>query len=76
MLLILKDSVKEKAQVYADVQALKKLDEQLTVILSEEISKIIENSEIQSRTTRSYLKSDIFAERLCEYLDNRKLLNN
>ncbi|GJD19293.1 hypothetical protein RIVM261_042490 [Rivularia sp. IAM M-261] len=76
MLLILKDSVKEKAQVYADVHALKKLDEQLTAILSEEISKIIENSEIQSRTTRSYLKSDIFAERLCEYLDNRKLLNN
>lgn len=76
MLLILKDSVTEKAKVYADVQALKKLDEQLTIILSSEISKIIENSAIQSRTTKIYLKGDIFAERLCEYLNNRKLLNH
>ncbi len=76
MLLILKDSVKEKAKVYADVQALKKLDEQLTIILSSEISKIIENSAIQSRTMKIHLKRDIFAESLCEYLSNRKLLNH
>ncbi|MBD2776389.1 hypothetical protein [Iningainema tapete] len=76
MLMALKDLVKEKAKVYADVKALKQLDEQLTILLSSEISKIIENAEIQSRTMKSNLKTDIFAERLCEYLDIRKQDNN
>jgi hypothetical protein len=76
MLIILKDSVKEQAKKYADVQALNKLDEQLTIFLSSEISKIIENTESQSRTAKNYLKTDIFAERLCEYLDMRKQANN
>lgn len=76
MLMILKDAVKEQAKRYGSVQSLNKLDEQLTIILSSEISKIIENSEAQSRTAKSYLKSDIFAERLCAYLDIRKQENN
>jgi hypothetical protein len=76
MLIILKDSVKEQAKKYADVQALNQLDEQLTIFLSSEISKIIENAESQSRTAKNYLKTDIFAQRLCEYLDMRKQANN
>jgi hypothetical protein len=76
MLIILKDSVKEQAKKYGDVEALKKLDEQLTILLSSEISKIIENAESQSRTAKNYLKNDIFAERLCKYLDMRKQANN
>lgn len=72
MLVILKDSVKEKAKVYADIQALKNIDEKLTVVIFEEISQMIENSESQSRTIKSHLKADIFAERLCEYLQSRK----
>ena len=76
MLMILKKSVKEQAKKYADVQALSKLDEQLTTFLLSEISKIIENAESQSRTAKNYLKTDIFAERLCEYLDIRKQATN
>ncbi|MUG93434.1 hypothetical protein F7734_13740 [Scytonema sp. UIC 10036] len=76
MLMALKDAVKEKAKLYAEREVLKQLDEQLTIVLSSEISKIIENAEIQSRTMKSYLKPDIFAERLCEYLDIRKQENN
>lgn len=76
MLMLLKDSVKEKAKLYADIEALNKLDEQLTIILASEISKIIENAEIQSRTMKSHLKTDIFAQVLCEYLDIRKQDNN
>jgi DNA-binding transcriptional regulator GbsR (MarR family) len=76
MLIILKDSVKEKAKLYADIKALNKLDEQLTIVLASEISKIIENAESQSRTAKNYLKTDIFAEFLCEYLDIRKQANN
>lgn len=76
MLMILKDSVKEQAKKYADVEALNQLDEQITIFLSSEISKIIENAESQSRTAKNYLKTDIFAERLCEYLDIRKQANN
>jgi hypothetical protein len=76
MLIILKDSVKEQAKKYADVEALNKLDEQLTIFLLSEISKIIENAESQSRTAKNYLKTDIFAQRLCEYLDMRKQANN
>ncbi|MEC4812722.1 MAG: hypothetical protein SAK29_05530 [Scytonema sp. PMC 1069.18] len=72
MLVILKNSLKEKAKVYVDIQALKKLDEQLTSFLLEEISQMLQNSEIQSRTMKTHLKADIFAERLCEYLQNRK----
>lgn len=72
MLVILKDSVIEKAKIYADIQALKNLDEQLKVIFSEEIRQMMKNSEIQSRTMKAHLKSDIFAERLCEYLQSRK----
>ncbi|OKH35475.1 hypothetical protein FACHB389_12520 [Nostoc calcicola FACHB-389] len=72
MLVILKDSVIEKAKVYADIQALKNLDEQLKVILLEEIRQMMKNSESQSRTMKNYLKGDIFAERLCEYLQTRK----
>ncbi len=76
MLIILKDSLKEQAKKYADMETLNKLDEQLTIFLSSEISKIIENAESQSRTAKNYLKTDIFAERLCEYLDIRKQANN
>jgi hypothetical protein len=76
MLIILKDSVKEQAKKYADVEALNKLDEQLTILLSSEISKIIENAESQSRTAKNYLKNEIFAQLLCEYLDMRKQGNN
>ncbi len=76
MLIILKDSLKEQAKKYADIETLNKLDEQLTIFLSSEISKIIENAESQSRTAKNYLKTDIFAERLCEYLDIRKQANN
>ncbi|BAZ37504.1 hypothetical protein NIES4101_35820 [Calothrix sp. NIES-4101] len=76
MLIILKDSVKEQAKKYADVETLNKLDEQLTIFLSSEISKIIANAESQSRTAKNYLTTDIFAERLCEYLDIRKQANN
>jgi hypothetical protein len=76
MLIVLKDSVKEQAKKYADVEALNKLDEQLTIFLSSEISKIIENAESQSRTAKNYLTTDIFAQRLCEYLDMRKQANN
>lgn len=72
MLVILKDSLKEKAKVYVDIQALKNLDERLTSFLFEEISQMLENSEIQSRTMKAHLKADIFAERLCEYLQTRK----
>jgi hypothetical protein len=72
MLVLLRDSVTEIAKIYADVRALKKLDTQLDVVLSEEISKIIENTKFQSRTTNSHLKNEIFTERLCEYLDTRK----
>jgi hypothetical protein len=76
MLIILKDSVKEQAKKYADVEALNKLDEQLTILLLSEIKKIIENAESQSRTAKNYLTTDIFAQRLCEYLDIRKQANN
>lgn len=72
MLVILKDSLKEKAKVYVDIQALKNLDERLTSFLFNEISQMLENSEIQSRTMKAHLKADIFAERLCEYLQTRK----
>ncbi|MBD2358121.1 hypothetical protein H6G41_26510 [Tolypothrix sp. FACHB-123] len=72
MLVILKDSLKEKAKVYVDIQALKNLDERLTSFLFEEISQMLENSEIQSRTMKNHLKADIFAERLCEYIQTRK----
>ncbi len=72
MLVILRDSVKEKAKEYADIQALKNLDEQLTIVLLGEITRMIENSESQSRTMKDHLKADMFAERLCEYLQTRK----
>jgi hypothetical protein len=72
MLVILRDTVKEIAKIYADIKSLKEFDEQLTIVLCEEISKIIENAEIQSRTMKNHLKTDVFAERLCEYLDTRK----
>jgi hypothetical protein len=76
MLIFLKDSVKEQAKKYADVETLNQLDEQLTIFLSSEISKIIENAESQSRTAKNYLTTDIFAQLLCEYLDMRKQANN
>ncbi|MBD2492003.1 hypothetical protein [Aulosira sp. FACHB-615] len=72
MWVILKGSVIEKAKIYADIQALKNLDEQLKVILLEEIRQMIKNSEIQSRTMKNHLKADMFAEQLCEYLQTRK----
>ncbi|MDZ8226910.1 hypothetical protein [Nostoc sp. ChiVER01] len=71
-LVILRDSVKEKAKEYADIQALKNLDEQLTIVLLEAIIRMMENSESQSGTMKDNLKSDMFAERLCEYLQTRK----
>lgn len=71
MLILLRNIVKDKARVYSSTENLQKLENQITIAINEQIGKVIEDAEIQSRYAKNVLTKSIFIDKLCNYLENK-----
>jgi transcriptional regulator with XRE-family HTH domain len=71
LLVMLHERVLDVAKDYSHPERLQTLEHQVTVALDEQISLIIQEAETQSHTANSSLTNNLFAERLCRYLDAR-----
>jgi hypothetical protein len=72
MLLLLRNTIQEKAIIYSSVERLQQFENQITLALNEQINKVIESAETQSRTAKNLFVNNLFIEKLCKYLDNLK----
>ncbi|MEI2579164.1 hypothetical protein [Scytonema sp. PRP1] len=71
LLVMLHERVLDVAKDYSHPERLQTLEQQITVALDEQISLIIQEAETLSHTANSSLTNNLFAERLCRYLDAR-----
>ena len=69
LLLMLKTRVLELAQNYSSLESLQTLESQITIALTEQVSSLIGEAEIEAAGSRSDSTRSRFASRLCEYLD-------
>ena len=72
LLILLKYRVLELAKNYASLDKLQVLESQITDALTEEVTNLIGEAEIEAAGSRSDLTRSRFASRLCEYLDLRE----
>jgi hypothetical protein len=72
LLRILKVRVLELAQNYSSLEDLQALESQITIALTEQVTNLIGEAEIEAAGSRSDSTRSRFASRLCEYLDSRE----
>lgn len=72
LLKILKVRVLELAQNYSSLEDLQALESQITIALTEQVTNLIGEAEIEAAGSRSDSTRSRFASRLCEYLDSRE----
>ena len=66
----LREAVIQLAQEYSTPERLANLDKQITDALNEQITKIINQAEIEAVSMQNTVPMSKFSERLCEKLDN------
>ncbi len=72
LLLMLKARVLELAQNYSSLESLQALESQITIALTEQVSSLIAEAEVEAASSRSDLSRSRFSSRLCKYLDSRE----
>lgn len=72
LLTMLKVRVLELAQNYSSLESLEALESQITIALTEQVTDLIAEAEIEAAGARSNSTRSRFSWRLCEYLDSRK----
>jgi hypothetical protein len=71
LLIMLKTRVLELAQNYSSLESLQALESQITIALTEQVSGLITEAEIEASGSRSDLSRSRFSSSLCKYLDSR-----
>ncbi|MCF4967534.1 hypothetical protein [Nostoc sp. CMAA1605] len=69
LLMMLCDRVLELAKKYSQIESLTTLEQQIKIALNEQVESVIREAEIQAQTARPYIKTSLFNDRLCRYLD-------
>ncbi len=72
ILLMLKTRVLELAKKYYSLAKLQALESQIHIALTEQVSNVIAEAEVESAGSRTNSNRSRFASRLCEYLDLRE----
>ena len=72
LLLMLKARVLELAQNYSSLESLQALESQITIALTEQVTNLIAEAEVEAAASRSDLSRSRFSSRLCKYLDSRE----
>ena len=72
LLLRLKIRVLELAPNYCSLEKLHALESQITIALTEQVTNLIVEAEVEAAGQRTNSKRSRFASRLCEYLDLRE----
>jgi hypothetical protein len=71
MLILLRNIVQDKVRIYSSIENLQKFENQITLVLNEQISKVFEDAEIQSRYAKNIFINNVFIEKLCKYLESK-----
>jgi predicted RNase H-like nuclease len=73
LLQMLLESVIDKAKTYADPSHLQHLNQQIEADLNEDISIIMQQSEAEAAVAKHCPLRSLFAQRLCDYLNTRRV---
>ncbi|MGB3637298.1 MAG: hypothetical protein WBA39_06925, partial [Rivularia sp. (in: cyanobacteria)] len=71
LLLMLKARVLELAQNYSSLESLQILESQINIALTEQVTNLIAEAEVEAASSRSDLNRSRFSSRLCKYLDSQ-----
>ncbi|NJN11824.1 MAG: hypothetical protein HC815_29185 [Richelia sp. RM1_1_1] len=72
LLIMLKTRVLKLAQNYSSLESLQDLESQITIALTEQVTNLIVEAEIEAAGSRSDLSRSRFSSRLCKYLDEQQ----
>ncbi|BAY81600.1 hypothetical protein NIES267_10770 [Calothrix parasitica NIES-267] len=72
VLALLKNRVLYLVKSYASLEKLQALESQITIALTEQVTNLIAEAEIEASASRTNSNRSRFASRLCEYLDLRE----
>ncbi|NJM21050.1 MAG: hypothetical protein HC836_43560 [Richelia sp. RM2_1_2] len=70
--IMLKARVLELAQNYSDLEPLQALELEITIALTEQVTNLIAEAEIEAAGGKTNSTRSRFASRLCQYLDSRE----
>jgi len=69
MLQCLRTAVKDTALNYVEPDKLDTLDRQIAAALEYQVDDLIQKDQASSKTPKGYVSDNLFAQRLCQYLD-------
>ncbi|MBD2495821.1 hypothetical protein [Nostoc sp. FACHB-280] len=69
LLNLLCKQVLELARNYSNIESLTILEQQIKIAINEQIEIVIIDAETQAQTAKNYIKTSLFNEKLCRYLD-------
>ncbi|MDX2240700.1 MAG: hypothetical protein NW224_08465 [Leptolyngbyaceae cyanobacterium bins.302] len=69
MLQCLRSSIKSTVLNYVEPDKLDQIDHQIAVALEEQVNDLIQKDQASSKTPKSYVSDNLFAQKLCQYLD-------
>ena len=72
LLMMLKSRVLKLARNYSSLESLQVLESQINTALTEQVTTLIAEAEVEASSSRSEFNKSRFAIRLCEYLDSRE----